>query len=132
VGSNKSKLITSIDENLDSQSGVNIKLKATQSNSGKIEINYSIDGSGEKDEQAVLLLVQKMATNKIGRGENEGKTLHHINIVREISYLSFTSKEATKTFDLPSELKKEDVFVAGFMQDKKSGKIKAIQSSPIE
>jgi hypothetical protein len=72
-----------------------------------------------------------MATNKIMRGENEGRTLHHINIVRDISYLAET-KEATKIFDLPPGLKKEDVFVAGFIQDKRSGKIKTIRSSPIE
>lgn len=131
IGSNRNKLISSIDEQLDEKPTTSIKLKAIQNNTGKIEVNYSTDGDNSKDAQLILLLVQKMATSKINRGENEGRTLHHINIVRQISYLHLTVKETTASFDLPKELKKDDVFVAGFIQDKRSGKIKAIQTSTI-
>src|SRR5258705_3568989 len=130
IGSNKTKLINSIDEQLNEKQSVSIKLKAIQNNSGKVEVNYSNDKINSKNENIVLLLVQKMATNKIDRGENKGRTLHHINIVREIFYLPI--KEANTTFNLPTGLMKEDIFVAGFIQDNKSGKIKAIQSISIE
>lgn len=132
VGSNKSKLISSIDEQLNEKPTSSITLKASQDNSGKIDVSYSSESSNSKNEQLILLLVQKMATNKIDRGENKGRTLHHINIVKKISYLSVTSKETATTFDLPSELIKEDIFIAGFIQDNKSGKIKTIQTSSIE
>jgi hypothetical protein len=132
IGSNKNKLISSIDEQLSEKPTTSIKLKAVVDTPGKIAVSYSVDGNNSKDAKLILLLVQKMATNKINRGENEGRTLHHVNIVREISSLSATAKERSITFDLPSELKKEDIFVAGFIQDNKSGKIKAIQSSSIE
>ncbi len=132
TGSNKNKLISSIDEQLNEKPAASIKLKTDPGNSGKIELSYSTEGSNSKDEQLILLLVQKMATNKIKRGENEGRTLHHINIVREIFYLPVSAKEATTTINLPPELKKEDFFVAGIIQDKKSGKIKAIESSSIQ
>lgn len=132
IGSNKSKLISAIEEQLNEKPAASIKLKAMQNNSGKIEVSYSTAGSDSKNTQLVLLLVQKMASNKINRGENKGKTLHHINIVREISYLSSNSKEAMNAFDIPSGLNKDDLFAAGFIQDKRSGKIKAIQFSSIE
>ena len=132
LGSNKNKLVSSIEEQLDKKQTTSIKLKATQNAAGKIEVNYSIAENNSKGAEFVLIVVQKMATNTIKRGENEGRTLHHINIVREIFYLQGTSKEETKSFDLPAGLNKEDVFVAGLIQDKRSGKIKAIQSSPIE
>jgi len=131
VGSNRSKLIKSIDEQLDQKPTTSIKLKATQNNSGEIEVNCSADKDNQKTDQLILLLVQKMATNKIGRGENEGRTLHHINIVREIFYSPLTDNK-TATFMLSPGLKKEDVFVAGFIQDKRSGNITAITSSQIE
>ena len=131
IGSNRNKLISSIEEQLDEKPTTSIKLKAIQNNTGKIEVNYSTDGDNSKDAQLILLLVQKMATSKINRGENEGRTLHHINIVREISYAHLTVKETTASFDLPKELKKNDVLVAGFIQDKRSGKIKAIQTSTV-
>jgi len=130
VGSNKTKLVSSIDEQLNEKQMVSIKLKAIQNNSGKIDVNYSSDETNSKNEQIILLLVQKMATNKIDRGENKGKTLHHINIVREIFYLPI--KEANTTFNLPTGLMKEDIFIAGFIQDSRSGKVKAIQSISIE
>jgi hypothetical protein len=132
IGSNKNKLISSIDEQLEEKSSMSIKLNAIQNISGKIEVNYSTDDDNSKDDQLTLLLVQKVANNKISRGENEGRTLHHINIVREISYLHLTSDEMTTTFTLLTDLKKEDVFVAGFIQDKKSGKVTAISSSQID
>jgi hypothetical protein len=132
VGSNKNKLVNSIDEQLSEKPTTGVKLKADSNSSGKIEVKYSTEGSNSGNEQLILLLVQKTATNKIKRGENEGRTLHHINIVREISYLAATTNQASTTFDLPPGLRKEDVFVAGFIQDKKSGKIKTMQTSPIK
>src|SRR4030095_10761605 len=130
VGSNKEKLISSIEEQLNEKSAASIKLNAIQNAEGKIDVQYSAEGTDAKKEQAILVLIQKMATNEIKKGENKGRTLHHINIVRNIFYLPL--KEKTTSFTLPAGLQKEDVFVAGFIQDKRSGKIKAMQSATVE
>ena len=131
VGSDKSKLINTIDAALKEKKDLSINLKANQNASGKIEVSYSTKESISEHEQLILLLVQKMATNKIGRGENTGKTLHHINIVRELSVLSAATNGQTKAFAIPSELKKEDVFIAAFIQNKKTGKINSLQFSQV-
>ena len=130
IGSNKSKLISNIEEQLNERSAVSIKLVAAQNTEGKIDVHYSAEGVDAKKEQAILVLIQKMATNEINKGENKGRNLHHINIIRNIFYLPL--KEKTTNFTLPAGFGKEDFFVAGFIQDKSSGKIKAIQSSQIE
>ena len=130
LGSNKNKLTSSIEEQLNERSAVSIKLNVIQNTEGKIDVHYSAEGADAKKEQAILVLIQKMATNEIKKGENKGRTLHHINIVRNIFYLPL--KEKTTNFTLPAGFSKEDFFVAGFIQDKKSGKIKAIQSASIE
>ena len=130
LGSDKSKLISSIEEQLNETSAVSIKLNVVQKAEGKIDVRYSTEGTDEKKEQAILVLIQKMASNEIKKGENKGKTLHHINIVRNIFYLPL--KEKTTNFTLPLGFSKKDFFVAGFIQDKRSGKIKAIQSSQVE
>src|SRR6188474_968428 len=130
LGSDKSKLISSIEEQLNERPAVSIKLNVVQNTEGKIDVHYSAEGVDAKKEQAILVLVQKMATDEIKKGENKGRTLHHINIVRNIFYLPL--KERTTSFTLPAGLQKEDVFVAGFIQDKKSGKIKAVQSASID
>lgn len=131
VGSNKTKLISSIDEQLNEKMAASIQLKATADDPGKINVSYSCESPNAKNEQLILLLAQKMATNKIMRGENEGRTLHHINIVREFNELSITSKAEKATFDLPNGLKKEDVFFVGFIQNKATGKITGIQSAQV-
>ena len=130
IGSNKSMLNSSIEEQLNELSAVSIKLNAVQNTEGKIDVHYSAEGVDAKKEQAILVLVQKMATNEIKKGENKGRTLHHINIVRNIFYLPL--KEKSTNFTLPAGLQKEDFFVAGFIQDKRSGKIKAVQSCQVE
>lgn len=130
LGSNKTKLISGIEEQLNERSDASIKLDVVQNTEGKIGVHYSTEGIDAKKEQAILVLIQKMATTEIKKGENEGRTLHHINIVRNIFYLPL--KEKTTNFTIPAGLQKEDVFVAGFIQDKRSGKIKAMQSSSIE
>lgn len=130
IGSNKNQLTSSIEDQLNERSAVSIKLTAVQNTEGKIDVHYSAEGVDTKKEQAILVLIQKMATNEIRKGENQGKTLHHINIVRKILYLPL--KEKTTSFTLPAGLQKEDVFVTGFIQDKRSGNIKAMQSVSVE
>ena len=132
VGSDKSKLINSIDEQLSEKPAANIALKAIHDTGEKIEVSYSTGENNSQDANLMLLVVQKMATNKINRGENEGRILHHINIVREISYLPVTTKETTKKLSLPQGLKKEDIFIAGFIQENRSGKVKAIKTASIQ
>lgn len=132
VGSNRSKLMSSIDEQLKEKSNTTLRIKAVQNNSGKIDVVFSTEGSDANNEKITVVLVQKMATNKIQRGENEGRTLHHINIVRKISDMAVQPNEQTIAFTLPSGLKKEDVFIAAFAQNKKTGKIAAVKSSPVE
>jgi hypothetical protein len=130
LGSDENKLISNIEEQLNEISAVSLKLNVIQNTEGKIGVHYSAEGTDAKKEQAILVLIQKMGTNEIKKGENKGRTLHHINIVRNIFYLPL--KEKTTNFTLPTGLQKEDVFVAGFIQDKKSGKIKALHTSSIE
>lgn len=130
IGSNKNKLISNIEEQLNELSAVSIKLNVVQNTEGKIDVHYSAEGVDAKKEQAILVLVQKMATNEIKKGENKGRTLHHINIIRNIFYLPL--KEKTTNFTIPTGLKKEDVFVAGFIQDKRSGSVKAMQYASVE
>jgi len=132
VGSNKGKLISSVDEHLKEKSTAALQLKAGQISSGKIEVAFSAEGSAAQDEKITIALVQKMATNKIQRGENEGRTLRHINIVRKLSEFPALPQEQKTAFEIPAGLKKEDVFAAAFVQNKKTGKISAMQSAQPE
>lgn len=132
VGSDRSRLKQIITENINTISSASINLEATQDVSGKIKIKYSSKVNTTAAKQLVLLLVQKSGYNKIGSGENAGKTLQHINIVRDILYLPVSIKEAQAFFALPVSLHKEDLFVAALIQRKNEGHIIAIDSTAIK
>ncbi len=131
VGSNRLKLQAAIKEEIKNSSSVEIKLDAHVSSQGKIDVEYITTGNLSPEDQLVLLLVQKMATNKIGRGENSGRTLRHINIVRSLITVEPKGQRQSTFFDLPADLGMEDSFVAAFIQSKKNGHISAIQSADI-
>jgi hypothetical protein len=64
----------------------------------------------------------------VKRGENAGKELSHVNIVREFSILS--SKDKTVGFTLP-ENDKTNFFVAALIQNQQTGNISGYNSSAI-
>jgi len=132
VGSNSAKLISSIEERLKTGSPIEIKLNVLLKTPGKVEVIYSTGGSSSKQERLFIALVQKAATNKIKRGENEGRTLHHINIVRDFSSVLVSSQEETATFNLPPGMIREDFFVAAFVQNKTTGKITGLTKMAVK
>ena len=108
-----------------------IKLEALAAEKNSLIVNHTTEGKMNPGEQLVLLLVQKMATSEIKKGENRGKTLHHINIVRNIQQVKADKQSLPVSFELPAGLEKKDFFIAAFMQDNQSGKILAMQTAEI-
>jgi hypothetical protein len=72
--------------------------------------------------------VQKHASTMVKRGENAGKELSHVNIVREFSILS--SKDKTVSFVLPDNYK-ANFFVAALIQNQQTENISGYNSSAI-
>ena len=131
VGSDRKKLQAAIKKGEEQTRSLKINLEARTSADNSILVNHAIDGKINPGEQLVLLLVQKMAINEIKRGENKGRTLHHINIVRKYFTVESNRQKQTSLISLPDGLNKDNCFLAAFVQDNKSGKISGIQSAEI-
>ena len=119
VGSDENKLTTSVENNLDKQSAQNISITTTRSNN-TVTINYDIDAS-----ESVLLnlaLVQPEATTSVKRGENGGRTLHHVNIVRALKTIDATGKGSV-TIEIPTELSGVTLQLIAYTQSKKNFEI---------
>lgn len=119
VGSDEDKLNQTIETDLNKQSGENINITA-QKNDNKVTINYEINGSDE-----VLLnfaLVQTEATISVKRGENGGRTLHHVNIVRALKTIDAKGK-GNIVLDVPNEISGMPLQIIAFTQSKKSYQI---------
>lgn len=131
VGSDKSKIVNTVEEQLKSKPSEIINLNVTGNSEGNIEVKFSINGNTSDNDQMVLLLVEKAATTNVKKGENGGRTLHHINIVRKMAVTSTFSKEGAENFTLPSDLKKENAFITAFTQNKKTGAVTGVATTAI-
>ena len=119
VGSDENKLTNTVENNLDKQPAQNISISTTRSNNN-VTVTYDIDAS-----ETVLLnlaLVQPEATISVKRGENGGRTLHHVNIVRALKTIDATGKGSV-TMEVPNELSSVALQLIAYTQSKKSFEI---------
>jgi hypothetical protein len=99
VGSDENSLNKFISKGINNGSESNIKITAIRKNNF-IEIHYDIIGNEKIFLNSAIVLPE--ATTQVKRGENGGRTLHHVNIVKE-----FKVSEAKGSGDLRMEISKE-------------------------
>lgn len=120
VGSNANAVTTAITNAFNGQTEDSLSLK------GKIEgdqlhITYQV--SDQKDRELVLALVQKNAETNVRAGENTGKHLTHVQIVRKLVQANL--KKNALTIRIPGDLKTKDWQLIGLLQRTKDGQITA-------
>lgn len=131
VGSDKSKITNTLEKQLSLNPSTTISLNTSEDNSNNIKVNFSVNGDHSSNEQLVLLLVEKKANSNVKRGENKGRILEHINIVRKFLITPIPPDQKVESFTLPSGLKKENTFIAAFTQNKKTGAITGLNETTI-
>ncbi len=122
VGSDKSKLTTAVEKGEMQNNSLALSAKLSGNN---ITVN-----TVKRNTTAIICLVQKEATTQVRKGENEGRSLHHINLVRD--FISLPASMNSAVFALPFDLKKEQYFVAMLLQDEKTGKITGWTTADIQ
>jgi len=122
VGSEEGTLRNAINTNLAKNAVTQIELSSIRINQNKAEIQYQTQG---KIANSVLLLaiVQKTATTKVQRGENEGRTLSHVQIVREIESVSLKSDKGLASIELPKGFDAHGSEIIAFVQNTLNGEI---------
>ena len=98
VGSNTKKLQAAVENGLrgEANPGLNISVKRA---GNTLDVTYN---TTEKNALINFALVEPEATTVVKRGENGGRTLHHVNIVR-----SFRTAEAIATGHLSLQIPEE-------------------------
>ncbi|MDF2189858.1 DUF1223 domain-containing protein [Paraflavitalea sp. CAU 1676] len=119
VGSDQRSISAAIGEQL--QQDLPRKLKLNGVIDGK---NLIISHNGEQNTKSelVVALVQKKAESRVKAGENMGRDLSHVQIVRDLKQVSLQNG-STAEIRLPKDFDKSSWEVIGFVQDKESGKI---------
>ncbi len=128
VGSNSSKLYSTVQQELQTVKAENIVINAKQTDN-KIIVNYST--SLKQNATLHFALVQLNAITKVLRGENEGKQLKHINILKDIVNVAVNNQQKDISFFVPQGFDKTQHKIIAFMQDDSSYNILAAKDGMI-
>lgn len=123
VGSEEATLKKNLKENLSSASTAAIQVKNLKVDGDKITVEYSIPKTPPSTELMVAV-VEKSATSKILGGENKGKTLAHVQIVRHLDAFPIDgSGKVVATIQLPAGIGASGLELVSFVQRNNTGEI---------
>jgi len=128
VGSNESRLKGLIDDELKTTPGTPVELHATNKNNYTITVVYHT--ALTQNELVNIALVQSHTQTDVKKGENEGRVLHHVNIVRDLK--TSTTGDGTITLTLPVNLMAKDCKVFAYIQNKDTYRITGASATSIE
>jgi len=122
VGSEEAKLRSVIGTNLQNTSSNKISLNVAAIKPKQATLKYTI-GTADKNTILQIAVVEKAATSKIGGGENNGRTIAHVQIVRKLQAVASPAGEGTIDISLPDGFDSKTWEMIGFLQNKGSGAI---------
>ncbi|EHQ25222.1 DUF1223 domain-containing protein [Mucilaginibacter paludis] len=128
VGSEEGTLRNAITAGLRATPAGGLTLNA-QNSTGHITVQYKAEGAG-KNAVLLLALVQKNGQTKVQHGENGGRTLSHVQIVRNLQSVPLnTGGTGTANIALPNGFNAAGYEVIGFVQNTSNGAILAAAKS---
>lgn len=121
VGSDLQRLNKEIKLSLKGQQNAAPVLKVIDCNDKTVGIAYTLAESTS----GVLnvALVQSHAVSNVKKGENEGRRLTHVNIVRALKTIAAKEKSGKVVLDMPSEIVVNDCKIIAYLQDSNNLKI---------
>lgn len=124
VGSDEASLTHALASALqsDATTQLNIRLRLQPE---QTFIDYTATGTTRND-QLVIAVVQKHAVSNVKRGENGGRTLAHVQIVRSLfEFPLHADKQRSEKISLPAGFNTQEWEVIGMIQNTTTGKITA-------
>jgi hypothetical protein len=117
VGSDRSQANEAISEALKNPAATLIKIQNDfEKDRKRVKVQFIITGD-ITDEVLNIALVQQDAATSVLKGENEGRKLNHVNVVR--SFVSIpASHDGAEEISFPSELENQTATIICFTQDK--------------
>jgi len=128
VGSSESLLRKTVEQQLE-ESPPSVIFLAAKTNGNR---TVTVTCKSGKDNSFVtnIALVQQQAVSHVKRGENEGRELKHINLVRD--FKTITGPEGTVSLTIPDGLNNKDCFVVAYLQNKNSLEISSAAKTAIQ
>jgi hypothetical protein len=118
VGSDEAKLSKVIETDLNGEPISSLSIQ-TERNGNMVTVMY---GTAQRGVRLNVALVQSKATTVVKRGENSGRRLHHVNIVRALQTIDAAEK-GYLTIEIPKALTDVPLQVIAYTQSKETFKI---------
>ncbi len=130
VGSNKAKLQSTITSELKNTAGKLIDVSATATDGKTVTVSY--DAKEAASEELNIALIQKQGVTEVKRGENGGRKLYHINIVRDFKTITPNEHKGTVSLTIPEGLSKNDCIVIAYLQQKNNSAVTAAKKIKLD
>jgi hypothetical protein len=121
IGSYENNITKAITKELGQPAAQTLSLR-THVEGSKLHVDFT--AASEKNAELVLALVQKTATSNVRAGENTGRQLTHVQIVRQL-FTQDVNNTKKISIDLPNDFTAKGYELIGFVQHKKDGRITA-------
>jgi len=130
VGSDEPAIRSAITEQLATKPVTTLTLQAQQDSEG-LKVQYRatkvINGNS-----LLIAIVQKTAQSKVARGENAGRSLAHVQIVRNLQSKPLSADgNGSATAVLPKDFNAQNWEVLGLVQDQNTGEILAVAKADL-
>jgi hypothetical protein len=123
VGSDEGSLRNAIKAGLQKVSSAQVTLNDVQITKQQVNLKYQTEGVATH-RSLILAVIQKSATTEVKRGENGGRTLSHVQIVRRLQTIDLDKRnDGNSHFDLPEGLNPENSELIAFLQNNSTGEI---------
>jgi hypothetical protein len=131
VGSQESTLRNAINSGLEQTPAAQLTLGDVRLDQGKVYWRYDVKNAAANS-SLIVALVQRSATTDVKAGENSGRTLSHVQIVRNFSATEIgKGAGGTDSLQLPYGLSAGGEELIAFVQYDDNGQIVAAASAPV-
>jgi hypothetical protein len=130
VGSNGSQLKRVVEKELTSGMGKPLNLTVTAAANNHIQVNYQL--IEKTNAKMNIALVQLHVSSDIKRGENEGRHLDHVNVVRDFKVLNTEGLTGSADIEIPAGLAKSDCKIIAYLQNPVSMEVSGVAEAVIQ
>jgi hypothetical protein len=130
VGSQESTLRSTITADLGQDAPAQLTLTDLRHDKNKIAWRYQVQNAGQGS-TLIIAVVQRPATTDVKAGENSGRTLSHVQIVRDFTSTGIGKGGGEGSLSLPKEVGAGDEELIAFVQNDSDGRIIAATSAAI-
>jgi hypothetical protein len=122
VGSEEGTLRNAIKSSLQKPSPSQLALTVQSVDKHTAKIKYNTEGA-DKNTVLQIAVLQKNAQTRVGRGENSGRTLSHVQIVRNLQNVPLSGSMGTVNAALPNGFDTKGWEIIVFLQNTADGAI---------